>query len=238
MTAERRQPIRIAAGVSYRELEPGICERPEHYGSDLWIIEGDTETGDNNSAAERLCVACPIRSTCAAEAEAAPHRYRGTIRGALAYFKSGKGKPFLRCESPTCTRTFASARKNVRYCSRKCVNAAESARKAEERARTKAPAPTEPAVTVPDTPGALRQKAVKLRQAGLPVPLHVKAGEREYERSVKARRRERTPAKPQPELQPCGTTAAYRRHQRHGEPTDQLCRDAYAAERKNRRGAA
>jgi hypothetical protein len=31
-------------------------------------------------------------------------------------------------------------------------------------------------------------------------------------------------------LEPCGTAAAYRRHVRLGEPKDQACRDAHAAE--------
>jgi hypothetical protein len=35
----------------------------------------------------------------------------------------------------------------------------------------------------------------------------------------------RPPRPPQP-LQPCGTEAAYRRHNKHGEPIDEACRDA------------
>lgn len=33
-------------------------------------------------------------------------------------------------------------------------------------------------------------------------------------------------------LTPCGTDSAYKRHMRRGEPTDQACRDAHAAEEK------
>lgn len=38
--------------------------------------------------------------------------------------------------------------------------------------------------------------------------------------------------KPQRSLAPCGTTAAYHRHLRHGEPTDIACARAYALHRR------
>lgn len=44
--------------------------------------------------------------------------------------------------------------------------------------------------------------------------------------------RDRKRGGPPRALQPCGTLAAYRRHQRHGEPVDQACRDAYNAEHR------
>lgn len=42
------------------------------------------------------------------------------------------------------------------------------------------------------------------------------------------------PLKRGKELQPCGTAAAYRRHLKWGEPTDQACRDAWAARNRDR----
>lgn len=36
-------------------------------------------------------------------------------------------------------------------------------------------------------------------------------------------------------LKPCGTTAAYRRHYRRGEPIDESCRQAQAREAEDRR---
>lgn len=44
----------------------------------------------------------------------------------------------------------------------------------------------------------------------------------------KSRRyRDRKRGRPPREPKPCGTLAAYRRHQRHNEPIDDACRDAY-----------
>lgn len=41
--------------------------------------------------------------------------------------------------------------------------------------------------------------------------------------------RDRRRGGPPRPLAPCGTVAAYRRHQRRGEPVDAACRDAYNA---------
>lgn len=43
------------------------------------------------------------------------------------------------------------------------------------------------------------------------------------------RYRDRVRGGPPRQLQPCGTTAAYARHIRHGETPDQACKDAHAA---------
>ena len=55
----------------------------------------------------------------------------------------------------------------------------------------------------------------------------------EYQRAYRARKAleaGRQPGKPgRPPTQPCGTVAAYKRHQRNGEPIDQPCRDAWSA---------
>ena len=53
--------------------------------------------------------------------------------------------------------------------------------------------------------------------------------QREY-RARKAREAGREPGKPgRPVTAPCGTQAAYKRHQRNGEPIDDACREAWAA---------
>jgi hypothetical protein len=44
--------------------------------------------------------------------------------------------------------------------------------------------------------------------------------------------RERQRGGPPRAPQPCGTYAAYRRHQRHGEPIDDACREAYNAQQR------
>lgn len=41
-----------------------------------------------------------------------------------------------------------------------------------------------------------------------------------------------------PDLRPCGTTAAYRRHQRHGEKPCAACKQAVARRRQDQRRAA
>lgn len=48
-------------------------------------------------------------------------------------------------------------------------------------------------------------------------------------RAEKARQEGREPGKPgRPQTQPCGTVAAYKRHQRAGEHACQPCRDAWS----------
>lgn len=44
--------------------------------------------------------------------------------------------------------------------------------------------------------------------------------------------RDRQRGGPPRKLAPCGTYAAYRRHQRRGEPIDDACRDAYNAHQR------
>lgn len=51
----------------------------------------------------------------------------------------------------------------------------------------------------------------------------------EKQRAYRDRKRGRPPR----QLAPCGTLAAYRRHQRHNEPIDQPCRDAYNTAQRN-----
>jgi hypothetical protein len=50
----------------------------------------------------------------------------------------------------------------------------------------------------------------------------------ESQRAYRDRKRGGPPRTPKP----CGTMAAYRRHQRHGEPIDDACREAYNAEQR------
>lgn len=50
-----------------------------------------------------------------------------------------------------------------------------------------------------------------------------------------ARRKDKAP---DPRLKPCGTTAAYRRHERKGEPVDDACRAAANADKREREAAA
>lgn len=50
----------------------------------------------------------------------------------------------------------------------------------------------------------------------------------EYQRQWRASKGARTGQPGRPATQPCGTTAAYRRHERRGEPPCQPCRDAEA----------
>lgn len=51
----------------------------------------------------------------------------------------------------------------------------------------------------------------------------------EYQRKWRAKQGARTGEPGRPITQPCGTNAAYKRHQRRGEPIDAACRAAWAA---------
>lgn len=44
--------------------------------------------------------------------------------------------------------------------------------------------------------------------------------------------RDQQRGRPPRTLKPCGTYAAYRRHQRNGEPIDQACYDAYLEQQR------
>lgn len=50
----------------------------------------------------------------------------------------------------------------------------------------------------------------------------------EYQRKWRASKGARTGAPGRPATKPCGTTAAYKRHQRHGEAPCGPCRSAWA----------
>lgn len=50
----------------------------------------------------------------------------------------------------------------------------------------------------------------------------------EYQRKWRASKGARTGAPGRPATQPCGTTAAYKRHQRHGETPCDECRAAWS----------
>jgi hypothetical protein len=51
----------------------------------------------------------------------------------------------------------------------------------------------------------------------------------EYQRRWRAKRGARTGQPGRPQTEPCGTVAAYRRHERHQEPPCGLCRAAHSA---------
>ena len=48
-------------------------------------------------------------------------------------------------------------------------------------------------------------------------------------RAIKEGRTPGVPGRPYKELMPCGTPAAYKRHQRNNETPDEACREAWAA---------
>lgn len=54
----------------------------------------------------------------------------------------------------------------------------------------------------------------------------------DYQREWRAKHGARTGKPGRPATQPCGTVAAYKRHQRNGEPIDQACRDAWSARQR------
>lgn len=57
-------------------------------------------------------------------------------------------------------------------------------------------------------------------------------------RAEKARQAGREPGMPgRPQTQPCGTVAAYKRHQRAGETPCQPCRDAWSTKQREMYGA-
>lgn len=56
----------------------------------------------------------------------------------------------------------------------------------------------------------------------------------DYQREWRARHGARTGKIGRPVTQPCGTTAAYRRHLRHNEPPCQPCKDAWAEQARDR----
>lgn len=59
----------------------------------------------------------------------------------------------------------------------------------------------------------------------------------EYQRAWRARQGARTGQPGRPATEPCGTTAAYRRHQRKGEPACPPCKAAWALAQRQRRQA-
>lgn len=55
----------------------------------------------------------------------------------------------------------------------------------------------------------------------------------ERQRAYRARQGARVGQGPGPQPSaPCGTSSAYKRHKRHGEPVDDACRQAYNAEQR------
>lgn len=56
----------------------------------------------------------------------------------------------------------------------------------------------------------------------------------ERQRNYRARKGATTGQHGPTPTQPCGTIAAYKRHQRHNEPTCQPCKDAWAKYHRNR----
>lgn len=54
----------------------------------------------------------------------------------------------------------------------------------------------------------------------------------EYQRRWRASRGVRTGVLGRPVTEPCGTSAAYKRHKRNGEPVDAACREAYNADQR------
>jgi hypothetical protein len=133
---EMRGPVRITHSTTYRDADqdPGTCETPEYFGSDLWIIDGTTTTPDNSDAAW-LCRTCPKRDTCPTQADKNPSQHIGTIRGAKAYFGKGSsgtgsapGIPFQLCAHTGCHTLFASTKKRQDYCTTRCRHNAERQR--------------------------------------------------------------------------------------------------------------
>ena len=68
-----------------------------------------------------------------------------------------------------------------------------------------------------------RAEYTRLKRAGLPVPYEIRVLDSEYQVEVRRRRREAEAeqmALAPPELEPCPSLAAYRRHQKAGEPRE------------------
>lgn len=128
---EMRGPVRITHSTTYRDADqdPGTCETPEYFGSDLWIIEG-TSTTDDNSEAAWLCRSCPKRVTCPIQADKDPSQHVGTIRGARAYLWTDRpGRPLELCAHTGCLNLFASVKEKQQfYCSTRCRHNAEARR--------------------------------------------------------------------------------------------------------------
>jgi hypothetical protein len=63
----RRNPTRIASGVTYRDAERplGTCATGQ-YDTEMWTVE-KTRLTDNNQAAIHLCHTCPIHDWCATQ---------------------------------------------------------------------------------------------------------------------------------------------------------------------------
>lgn len=132
MTAEMRGPIRIPHGTTYRDVDlpTGTCEQPQHFGSDLWILDGNTDTTPANSQAARLCRDCPLADTCPIQSDKNPAQWLGTIRGAKAYFwRDRPGQPFKNCARHACHNLFASSNDARAYCSTTCKRKVEAERR-------------------------------------------------------------------------------------------------------------
>lgn len=137
---EMRNPARITHSTTYRDADqdPGTCETPEYFGSDLWIIDGTSTTPDNSEAAW-LCRSCPKRDTCPTQADKNPAQHVGTIRGAKAYLWPDRpGRPLELCAHTGCGNLFASVKEKQQfYCSTTCRYKAE-ARRSKHRRNTAA----------------------------------------------------------------------------------------------------